>query len=231
MAIVKTDSQYYSDIADAIRSKLGGSDSYYPSGMANAIMQIPSSGAYGDPNLVDIFNHGTVIGLNPILASYDPINDNFSGFSDPDQGSGYSDRYFRLMDNGTYLSRHNMRVSDDHTKYVVLMYPLLNKCFTKIKVDCEVVNGIQSNSNQAALGIVYWESPFIPSNTISEEINTDNFSVTQQTVYLVHPTQGDYNMARSVIEINVPLYGFRYYSLVLMNTYNDLNIYSIWLEP
>lgn len=42
MAIITTDSQNYTDIADAIRQKNGTSDTYLPSEMASAITNIPS---------------------------------------------------------------------------------------------------------------------------------------------------------------------------------------------
>jgi len=45
MEIKLTDTQYYNDIADAIRSKNGSSDVYYPSEMADAIRNIPTGGA------------------------------------------------------------------------------------------------------------------------------------------------------------------------------------------
>lgn len=44
MAIVKTNDQYYNDIAAAIRSKNGESALYYPSEMAQKIRSIPSGG-------------------------------------------------------------------------------------------------------------------------------------------------------------------------------------------
>ena len=42
MSIITTDSQYYSNIADAIRSKAGVSDTYKPSEMAPAILSLPT---------------------------------------------------------------------------------------------------------------------------------------------------------------------------------------------
>lgn len=49
MAMVLTDNQHYSDIADAIRSKNGKRISYYPSEMAKAIRSIPTeSGGSSD---------------------------------------------------------------------------------------------------------------------------------------------------------------------------------------
>lgn len=45
MAIITTDNQHYMDIADAIRIKNGSSDTYLPSEMAQAIIDIPSGGA------------------------------------------------------------------------------------------------------------------------------------------------------------------------------------------
>lgn len=47
MSIVYTDSQNYTNIANAIRSKLGMSDTYLPSEMADAIMDIPTGGGGG----------------------------------------------------------------------------------------------------------------------------------------------------------------------------------------
>ena len=47
MAVVFTDNQYYQDIADAIRSKNGSSDTYLPSEMAAAIEDISGGGSSG----------------------------------------------------------------------------------------------------------------------------------------------------------------------------------------
>ena len=47
MAVVFTDNQYYQDIADAIRSKNGSSDTYLPSEMAAAIEDISGGGSTG----------------------------------------------------------------------------------------------------------------------------------------------------------------------------------------
>ena len=45
MALKITDEQNYQDIADAIRSKLGSSDTFLPSEMADAIESIPTGGS------------------------------------------------------------------------------------------------------------------------------------------------------------------------------------------
>lgn len=55
MAIVKTNDQYYNDIAAAIRSKNGESALYYPSQMAQKILDIPSGGGSIDLDQI-IFN-------------------------------------------------------------------------------------------------------------------------------------------------------------------------------
>lgn len=55
MAIVKTNDQYYNDIAAAIRSKNGESALYYPSEMAQKIRNIPSGGGTIDLDQI-IFN-------------------------------------------------------------------------------------------------------------------------------------------------------------------------------
>ena len=47
MAVVFTENQYYQDIADAIRSKNGSSDTYLPSEMAAAIEDISGGGSSG----------------------------------------------------------------------------------------------------------------------------------------------------------------------------------------
>ena len=51
MAVVFTDNQYYQDIADAIRSKNGSSDTYLPSEMAAAIEDISGGGSSGGGGL------------------------------------------------------------------------------------------------------------------------------------------------------------------------------------
>ena len=47
MALIFTDDQNYSDIADAIRAKNGSSDTYLPSEMADAIAAISGGGSTG----------------------------------------------------------------------------------------------------------------------------------------------------------------------------------------
>lgn len=64
MALVVTDSQNYTDIADAINTKLGTSDQYYPSEMADAILSI-SGGGGGD-----IDPHTTYVQMNPIASAF-----------------------------------------------------------------------------------------------------------------------------------------------------------------
>lgn len=63
MGIVFTDEQNYQDIADAIRSKNGSSDTYLPSEMANAIMDISGGGGASVPakdvNFIDY--DGTIL--------------------------------------------------------------------------------------------------------------------------------------------------------------------------
>ena len=44
MPMIQTDSQHYSDIADAIRAKNGTQNTYYPADMAGAISAIPIGG-------------------------------------------------------------------------------------------------------------------------------------------------------------------------------------------
>lgn len=77
MAIVKTNDQYYNDIAAAIRSKNGESALYYPSEMAQKIRNIPSGG--GATNLDKIQVNGGVIVDGQYLVSRAPtvrnIND------------------------------------------------------------------------------------------------------------------------------------------------------------
>ena len=51
MAIVYTDNQHYSDIASALRAKLGVQAQFKPEDMASAVVNIPTGGAsdYIDP--------------------------------------------------------------------------------------------------------------------------------------------------------------------------------------
>lgn len=59
MAIVTTDNQNYSDIADAIRSKLGGSNQLFtPSQMASAIMSIAGGGGIVPSGTLNITSNG-----------------------------------------------------------------------------------------------------------------------------------------------------------------------------
>jgi hypothetical protein len=56
MSIIMTNSQNYTNIADAIRAKNGQSALYKPSEMAQAILNLPSGEIPGDPKLFDIFS-------------------------------------------------------------------------------------------------------------------------------------------------------------------------------
>ena len=64
MALVVTDSQNYTDIADAINQKLGTSNQYYPSEMADAILSI-SGGGGGD-----IDPYSTFVQMNPVASAF-----------------------------------------------------------------------------------------------------------------------------------------------------------------
>lgn len=59
MAKVAITEQYLTDIADAIRSKTGLSNSYYPSEMADAIMTISGSGGITPTGTISITENGT----------------------------------------------------------------------------------------------------------------------------------------------------------------------------
>lgn len=59
MAIVTTDNQNYSDIADAIRSKLSTSETFKPAQMASAIMSIQTGGGIIPSGTISISSNGT----------------------------------------------------------------------------------------------------------------------------------------------------------------------------
>ena len=61
MALKITDEQNYQDIADAIRGKLGSSDTFLPSEMADAIERIPSGGETEEIKTIFIDYDGTVL--------------------------------------------------------------------------------------------------------------------------------------------------------------------------
>ena len=59
MAKVAITEQYLQDIADAIRTKTGLSDDYYPSGMATAILSISGGGGIVPTGTINISSNGT----------------------------------------------------------------------------------------------------------------------------------------------------------------------------
>lgn len=62
MAIITTDNQHYMDIADAIREKLGSSNTYTPSEMADAIMDIPTGGGSGSVKMGVLRHDAELVG-------------------------------------------------------------------------------------------------------------------------------------------------------------------------
>ena len=61
MALKITDEQNYKDIADAIRDKLGSSDTFLPSEMADAIESIPTGPTPVEYKTMFIDYDGTVL--------------------------------------------------------------------------------------------------------------------------------------------------------------------------
>lgn len=59
MSIIVTDSQHYSDIADAIRAKTSSSGTFKPSEMASAISAIPGGGGITPSGTINISENGT----------------------------------------------------------------------------------------------------------------------------------------------------------------------------
>ena len=68
MAEKITNTQYYSDIADAIRSKNSSSDSYLPSEMPQAILDLSFNKVWVVPNGLKMFHNNME---NPDLSNWD----------------------------------------------------------------------------------------------------------------------------------------------------------------
>lgn len=71
MAIITTDSQHYSDIADAIRGKNGTQNTYLPSEMATAITNIPSGGPTVTVEQLNVTSNDTYTA--PSGKAYSPV--------------------------------------------------------------------------------------------------------------------------------------------------------------
>lgn len=118
MGIVRTDDQYYADIANAIRSKNGSSDEYYPYEMAAAIEALEGEPIEGAIELYDI----TVTPTGKTFIEY------------PDEGMGFGEVTVEGDDNlkpqniaagvviygveGTMVSGASIKVPDEYQTYV-----------------------------------------------------------------------------------------------------------------
>ena len=89
-------SSIFQDIADAIRTKTGKSESIYPIDMASEIEGIESGGGYKLEKMpsgaVSSFNDGTDLPLNKLKVSIEPVQD-LHGYDNPWAGGAGKNKY------------------------------------------------------------------------------------------------------------------------------------------
>ncbi len=76
MAVVTTDNQHYTDIANAIREKNGSTDTYQPADMAGAVQALPTGAA--DVKRWEFTLTGLVTNSNGIVLQDDWLREHFS---------------------------------------------------------------------------------------------------------------------------------------------------------
>lgn len=123
MAIVKTDNQYYNDIAAAIRSKNGESALYYPSEMAQKIRNIPSGG-----NVTDLVAYCGIVLEGRYLT---PSKASSAGYDNSDSSALWVPYKKTYNDEDTMEHRHLYSVN-----FTESSDPLIPLSTTQIKVGC-----------------------------------------------------------------------------------------------
>jgi len=141
MSLIATDGENYSNIANAIRSKNGKSNQYYPREMAQAILDIKTGSQDDIPNIKDIFNHGSVVGLNEYYRITSGV------------GTGYP-TLLTMTDSGSigYVGK-------------LLSLPFYAKLYSSLNMECEVPSA--SSSAQIYVGAKKVNSLYNASNEMN----------------------------------------------------------------
>ncbi len=240
MSKVKTNSQYYTDIASAIRYKNEGANVYYPSDMAQAILDIPTGGG-GSEELKDIFNHGSVIGLNPLYAQYNQTYDNYIGILNSSPNYEGLDRSSFSIENNEYMLKTfygNDSWVADGGAYSIFCCPFTSAHYRKIKADCEVINGREDRYNGSAIGAMDIRNlydDFYDSTTrqsylqrLRNTLTSGGPSYRFETV-LTDGYYQIYNKERTIVQADITGED-RWLCVYLRAKRCQLKVYSIWLE-
>lgn len=229
MSIIMTNSQNYTNIADAIRAKNGQSSLYKPSEMAQAILNLPSGEIPGDPKLFDIFNHGSIVGRNQFVYP--------SGV----YKNGHESASSMTMNNTVWTKTHYGDYDKDRANGTVLITtPYYNMDFNTLCIECEVVpyssSGFYNNYSLSYIGFMEHTAVFPDISTTSTTqavVTVKPFTVKsgyltyydEQTGTVVVDT-----FSRSVVRLNVPKNTPKYYWPGFYNINSIMRVYSVWLE-
>lgn len=183
MALIFTDDQNYSDIADAIRAKNGSSDTYLPSEMADAIAAISGSGSGGTDFIVTVTKNSST-GLWEPTCSFADIQSAYNA----GKNIVVATDYFEAAANGNYDD------SDDVLYYFVTWPDYDTDCY-KISYYIFDSNGVTDDG----------DSQFIPLPSGSLSITSnDTYDVTNYAQAVVNVSSGggggSSNIAKGVFE-------------------------------
>ena len=203
MPMIQTDSQHYSDIADAIRAKNGSQTTYYPADMATAISNIPT----GIPDNY-IFKEG--YGYNVRL---------FNGTSPTVSGSGWTVNAFNLASiSASYYNNSTIRFK----------IPIDKNVYSKVKIEVAVTSGASGNYNTSSIGLVT-TSASDNSNPSYNGPAIYFINYGDQTNYT--GTTPWYTMPRTIITLDASTFSQQYYHIKLHKCDDTPYIYNLWLEP
>lgn len=199
---IETDSQHYTDIAEAIRTKLISQDEYYPSDMGPAILSIPTTSL----NLKDIFNHGNVVGLNPC---YKFQQGGTSGIT-------INDQTITLSKSNAYANFIFTQLIDKHDCSKICFDLEVPATYDGYK---DVVIGFRNQS----LGIPsqnYEQGMPSPYIQLISWYSQRNYSGTSPW----------YALARITVKLDISNINYDSGWIEIYRHYGDLIIYSMWLE-
>lgn len=173
------------------------------------------------PNIADVFNHGSIVGLNPLYAIKSYLK----------SGGGL-----------TITNDYILRNWGDNACFCFL-FPISNKQYSTVCFDVEIPNGNNGTWNTTTIGCRKWENivgtGYSNSNYIDiggyyggavnyYPVNLINYS--NQTNY-TH-TDPWYKLPRTTIRIQLDnLAAEQLYCLEFHHIDSQFYIYSIWLEP
>lgn len=215
MSKIITNPQYYSDIADAIRAKNGESGVYYPSQMAGKVADLQVGGV----TPADIYNHGSVVGINKYYQCYECQNDSasYAGFNIT---KNYYNNYSGALGKGTLCDNSIMALGGSCYK----------NNYRYLCADVEVTNGRNTNWNWSQLGIRYNSKGAI-TRADNAQANKYIWLVNFQTQSNYDGSSPWYNLSRQVVRMSLaevdPSEPFR---IVFFFCNEGLQVYSVWFE-